>query len=420
MESAASRPRARRFLRRGLLALGAGLTWLALSAATANADELKVSSAVPPAPGSAVVTMIQFPKADDPIAPVSPAPSAPAPTAPAVTPAPVSPPASPPAVPVPAVPAPVVAEPAVVQPVVPLAESDAPPVVPQPVLPVAQPEPASQVTETPAPVPPVSEPVASPPAEPAPAPAPVPPGEPAPAPSSDPAPVADPAVPVTAPDTGAGDLPAVPSAPEPAPPVSGSVPGTVPPATPPAVVPVPVVVPVVVPGQVGAGPAPLVPPRKTVAVSPASADPLLKQSPAAVDRPRGLQAVYPAAGHGYVPSLTLPDVPARGSLPGALAAGNRTPASPRSTGDGAPAAPTGGNDAPRPRGGDTGLPAPAALPPTPGSGSGSGSTSSGPSGAAAWTPSAFFLIPPMGTDPISGPLQHVHPAVAADPGSSPD
>jgi hypothetical protein len=30
------------------------------------------------------------------------------------------------------------------------------------------------------------------------------------------------------------------------------------------------------------------------------------------------------------------------------------------------------------------------------------------------------VIPTAGAEPIRGPLQHVHSAVAADPGSSPD
>jgi hypothetical protein len=67
----------------------------------------------------------------------------------------------------------------------------------------------------------------------------------------------------------------------------------------------------------------------------------------------------------------------------------------------------------------TGLPAPNALPAAPGSGSGN-TLSSGLGSAAAWLPNQYLVIPTAGAEPIRGPLQHVHSAVAADPGSSPD
>jgi hypothetical protein len=79
-----------------------------------------------------------------------------------------------------------------------------------------------------------------------------------------------------------------------------------------------------------------------------------------------------------------------------------------------------GNDSPTPWPNGTGLPAPDALPAAPGSGSGNTASSGGPAGGAAWLPSPYLVIPTAGADPIRGPLQHVHSAVAADPGSSPD
>lgn len=84
-----------------------------------------------------------------------------------------------------------------------------------------------------------------------------------------------------------------------------------------------------------------------------------------------------------------------------------------------PPAPT-GNDSPTPWPNGTGLPAPDALPAAPGSGSGNTTASGGPAGGAAWLPSPYLVMPTAGADPIRGPLQHVHSAVAADPGSSPD
>ena len=79
-----------------------------------------------------------------------------------------------------------------------------------------------------------------------------------------------------------------------------------------------------------------------------------------------------------------------------------------------------GKDSPTPWPNGTGLPAPDALPAAPGSGSGNTASSGGPAGGAAWLPSPYLVIPTAGADPIRGPLQHVHSAVAADPGSSPD
>lgn len=78
------------------------------------------------------------------------------------------------------------------------------------------------------------------------------------------------------------------------------------------------------------------------------------------------------------------------------------------------------DDSPTPLPNGTDLPAPDALPAAPGAGSGNTISSGGPAGGAAWLPSSYLVIPTAGADPISGPLQHVHSAVAADPGSSPD
>ncbi|QDW29055.1 hypothetical protein FFF93_004165 [Arthrobacter sp. KBS0702] len=176
-----------------------------------------------------------------------------------------------------------------------------------------------------------------------------------------------------------------------------------------------------------AAPAPvlLVLPMETVAaVSPA--DPALACGPGAAAQPQPGMANstgYATVRQAYVPLMVLPEPHAAGSPASAPPAENPVPASPVPSGGNtpaAPAAPAGGNDGPRPWGGGTGLPAPSALPPVPGSGSGSGAASSGTSGALAWLPGSLFFIPPMGADPISGPLQHVHPADAADPGSSPD
>ncbi|KUM37066.1 hypothetical protein AR539_07010 [Arthrobacter sp. EPSL27] len=85
----------------------------------------------------------------------------------------------------------------------------------------------------------------------------------------------------------------------------------------------------------------------------------------------------------------------------------------------APEAPE-GKERPGPWPNGTGLPAPNALPAAPGSGSANTLTSGGPGSAAAWLPSQYLVIPTSGSEPIRGPLQHVHSAVAADPGSSPD
>ncbi|HKS02270.1 MAG TPA: hypothetical protein VJS86_11385 [Arthrobacter sp.] len=82
----------------------------------------------------------------------------------------------------------------------------------------------------------------------------------------------------------------------------------------------------------------------------------------------------------------------------------------------APKVPAGGDS---PSGGDS-TPTPDALLPAPASGSGSGTSSGGPSASAAWLNSPFEYLPLMGFVPVSGPLQHVPSPVAIDPGSSPD
>ncbi len=173
-----------------------------------------------------------------------------------------------------------------------------------------------------------------------------------------------------------------------------------------------------------AGPAPEPPVlsvEAVVAVTPV-ADRTPTCGPEAADQPQAIMADpagYATVRPSSVPLLVLPEPQGAGTPAGAPPADNPVPAAPVPAGDDAPAAPA-GDDGPRPWGGGTGLPAPNALPPTPGSGSGSGAASSGPSGALAWLPGAFFVIPLLGAEPISGPLQHVHPAVSADPGSSPD
>ena len=118
--------------------------------------------------------------------------------------------------------------------------------------------------------------------------------------------------------------------------------------------------------------------------------PLYLAAPAPAARPKadGLQTGS-APPAGAIPNGTVPPAPARDDSP-----------------------------APLPNG--TGLPAPDALPAAPGSASGNTVASGGPGGGAAWLPSSYLVIPTAGADPIRGPLQHVHSAVAADPGSSPD
>jgi hypothetical protein len=119
----------------------------------------------------------------------------------------------------------------------------------------------------------------------------------------------------------------------------------------------------------------------------------------------------------YGSALYLPELRAGTLLAGD---GQHTGAPPAGSAPGGtePAAP--GNDRPSPWPQGTGLPAPNALPAAPGSGSGTTLSSGGPGCAAAWLPSQYLVIPTAGAEPIRGPLQHVHSAVAADPGSSPD
>lgn len=116
----------------------------------------------------------------------------------------------------------------------------------------------------------------------------------------------------------------------------------------------------------------------------------------------------------YLPVLDTEILPAGdGHHPGSAPPAGSAP------GGTAPEAPD-GKERPGPWPNGTGLPTPNALPAAPGSGSANTLTSGGPGSAAAWLPSQYLVIPTAGTEPIRGPLQHVHSAVAADPGSSPD
>ncbi|MCB5274204.1 hypothetical protein BJG92_01733 [Arthrobacter sp. SO5] len=124
------------------------------------------------------------------------------------------------------------------------------------------------------------------------------------------------------------------------------------------------------------------------------------------------------ANSGYAPA---PD-PSADQLAGAQQASTAPPAAPPvlPAGGAGDTKPPAGHDDPNPWHGGTGLPAPNALPAAPGSGSGNMHSSNGPSGAAAWIPNLYLVIPTAGADAIRGPLQHEHSAVSADPGSSPD
>ena len=425
MAPATSQPRALRFLQRGLLALAAGVTWLALTSATANADEPRMSSAVPLAPTSAISTMIQLPKADDPIAPTAPATSPVTSPAPAPASEPAAPPAISPALPVEPLPVVPLLPVAQVDPVQQVVEAPAPAPADTSPAPIVEQTPVPPATE-PAPVPPVIEPAPAPPViEPAPAPsviepAPAPDSSSGPAPDPSPGPVppaVDPVVPAGNSDPGTGSPPVIQPAPDPSLPASAPLPGT-PAATPAAVPPL-------LGSKASAGklaPAPHVLAAKSGPAASTTAPVLTALRGAGTQSP-GISAGTTdevSAEPGYASFLVLPEARWHENRAAGVSAGSRAPAAPRPAGEGTPTVPGGGDNGSGPRGGDTGLPAPVTLPATPGSGSGSGSTSSGPSGAAAWTPGAFLLIPPTGTDPISGPLQHVHPAVAADPGSSPD
>ncbi|WP_226762006.1 hypothetical protein [Arthrobacter sp. SO3] len=134
-----------------------------------------------------------------------------------------------------------------------------------------------------------------------------------------------------------------------------------------------------------------------------------------------VQGASPAPGTEFFGSALY--LPALDSIPvhlsGTGQASTSVPPAGSAPGGTAPPAPTGHNN-PSPWPNGTGLPAPNALPAAPGSGSGNTVSSGGPGGGAAWLPSPYLVIPTTGADPISGPLQHVHSADAADPGSSPD
>ena len=109
------------------------------------------------------------------------------------------------------------------------------------------------------------------------------------------------------------------------------------------------------------------------------------------------------------------DTPFTAGIPGSGAA---DPAAPSAPGGGTqtPSGPV----EPSPWHEGTGLPAPNALLGSPGSGSGNGQSPTNPAGTAAWIPSLYFCLPTTGDGPIHGPLQHECSAVSADPGSSPD
>ncbi|MEC5181427.1 hypothetical protein [Arthrobacter sp. CG_A4] len=138
--------------------------------------------------------------------------------------------------------------------------------------------------------------------------------------------------------------------------------------------------------------------------------------PVAIEQPADPYARKLGSGYALMPepSTDRPgDAPQPPSPPGAAPPAVPAPGTAETT------TPSGQGD-PGPLPGGTGLPAPNALPPAPGSGSGNMNSANGPSGAVAWIPSLYLVIPTAGDDPIRGPLQHQHSAVSADPGSSPD
>lgn len=442
MDPASVSLRARRRIRRVILGGVASIAWLALSATVASAAD---AATAPPTATVAAVTVVprDFIPALSVAAPQAVEAAIGAGHVPSGTPWAGVP------VPVPTV------EPAPAVTVAP---------VPAPASSVPAPAPTAVPTNTPAPVAPPATfvpapaPVPTAPATTAPAPKPVPKPvtAPAPTPTPTPKPIGSGPTPSPAPDPAV----AYPSpTPVPTPPVVAPMP--TPPATHPALdptlpvidprLPVPVPAnpkvtdplvtdplqagPVVPDGIATAGPAvpdgtlrdvvlkvePVLPAPVSVPPDPLGA---ASQTPpdckATAEALAGVQGPSPAPGTElfgsalYLPALASPVHPtAPGVAPASLPPAGSGP------GGTAPLAPTHHND-PSPWPNGTGLPAPNALPAAPGSGSGNTVSAGGPGGGAAWLPSPYLVIPTGGADPIRGPLQHVHSAVAADPGSSPD
>jgi hypothetical protein len=363
MDPGPFRTRARRLrnpFRRLAVAGVAGVAWLALSAATATADDAPSSAAVPDGTGDVAATISTAP-ADELGA----------------TPAPITtglPPGD-------------------------LAPADLPPgdaqwaadAVPEPTLHAADPG-----LSVPGPVPAVPEPGL-------PVRDPMPPAADPAAPVPDPTPAADPADPAApVPDPG-GALPLV----TPVSPLPGN---TV--SVPDHCCPSSVVAP---PGPAVAAPeaAGSTPDVGIVQEAEAAREPLGSQARA--ESPPSYLRNLSFRPPGSAAILT-PDRPFTAGVPGSVAADPAAPSVPDGGGTQAPSGPVG----PSPWHEGTGLPAPNALPGAPGSGSGSGPSPTNPAGTAAWIPSLYFYLPTTGAGPIRGPLQHEYSAVSADPGSSPD
>jgi hypothetical protein len=400
MDPGPFRTRARRLrnpFRRLAVAGVAGVAWLALSAATATADDAPSSAAVPDGTGDVAATIST--------APADELGATPAPITTGLPPGDLAPADLPPgdaqwaadAVPEPTLHA---ADPG-------LSVPGPVPAVPEPGLPVRDP------------MPPAADPAAPVP-DPTPAADPVAPAAPVP----DPTPAADPVAPA-APvpvSTPAAD-PAAPAAPVPAAPVPDPG-GALPLGTP--VSPLPgntVSVPDhCCPSSVVAPPGPAVAAPEAAGSTP---DVGIVQEAEAAREPLGSQA-RAESPPSYLRSLSFrppgsaailtPDRPFTAGVPGSVAADPAAPSVPDGGGTQAPSGPVG----PSPWHEGTGLPAPNALPGAPGSGSGSGPSPTNPAGTAAWIPSLYFYLPTTGAGPIRGPLQHEYSAVSADPGSSPD
>ncbi|HEX9227612.1 MAG TPA: hypothetical protein VF885_13320 [Arthrobacter sp.] len=135
---------------------------------------------------------------------------------------------------------------------------------------------------------------------------------------------------------------------------------------------------------------------------------------------RELQYSTRASGTEFLGTvLYFPVLAGEASLTAKSQQSGSAPPQEAAPGESAPPAPS-GKDRPGPMPNGTGLPAPNALPAAPGSGTGNTVSSGGPGCGAAWLPNQYLVIPTAGAEPIRGPLQHVHSADAADPGSSPD
>jgi hypothetical protein len=368
MDPGPFRTRARRLrnpFRRLAVAGVAGVAWLALSAATATADDAPGSAAVPDGTGDIAATIST--------APADELGAAPAPTTTGLPPGDLAPAGLLPgdiqwaadAVPEPT-----------------LHAADPGLSVPGPV--PAVPEPGLPVRDL---MPPAADPVAPVPAAPVP----------------DPAPVADPADPVApVPDPG-GALPLG----TPVSPLPGS---TV--SAPDHFSPSSVVAP---PGPAAAPPEAAGSTTDVGIVDEAEAarEPLGSQARAESPPSYLRNLSFPPPGYA---AILAPDRPFSAGVPGSVGADPSAPSVPDGGGAQAPSGPVG----PSPWHEGTGLPAPNALPGAPGSGSGSGPSPTNPAGTAAWIPSLYLYLPTTGAGPIRGPLQHEYSAVSADPGSSPD